>query len=26
MKTDAEKWFKEDGEKVLKYVVIKRGV
>jgi len=26
MKTDAEKWFKEDGEKVLKYVVIRRGV
>ena len=25
MKTDAEKWFKEDGEKVLKDVVIKRG-
>ena len=25
MKTDAEKWFKEDGEKVLKDVGIKRG-
>jgi len=25
MKTDAEKWFKEDGEKVLKDVVIKSG-